>query len=378
MSEATLDKRLDSDFFSKNTRAARLITRSRENKSLSDLAEVADGDHSVFPDEKGGTIRYLQAKDFDGFVNPEAEVYVTQEYFDRNRRSEIGPNNILFSIMGTVGRVALTDSDFAPCMANRAVGIIRPRAGISHKLLFAFLGSNLTSSSILGYSSGGVQKRINLDLLRSLSIPKFSSKLTSTVERVVELAFIRNRSAIDLSSFCESELLGSLGLKDWKPPEPLTYKQKVSVVLAAGRCDAEFFSPRVADLLTVLRKSELTIKDVALSRQEQFTPTATGQFQYIEIGDLRRDGSTATSSIEMAEAPSRAAWYVRSRDVITSTVRPIRRLTAIIDPEQSGAVCSSGFVVLKPKSVAAEVLLTYLRLAPVCELMDLHTSTVTV
>jgi len=37
-------------------------------------------------------------------------------------------------------------------------------------------------------------------------------------------------------------------------------------------------------------------------------------------------------------------------------------------------VCSSGFVVLNPKAIAPEVLLTYLRLPIVCELMDLHTS----
>ena len=31
-------------------------------------------------------------------------------------------------------------------------------------------------------------------------------------------------------------------------------------------------------------------------------------------------------------------------------------------------------MVLQPKAVSAEVLLTYLRLPPVCEVMDLHTS----
>lgn len=53
---------------------------------------------------------------------------------------------------------------------------------------------------------------------------------------------------------------------------------------------------------------------------------------------------------------------------------PIRRLSALIAPEQDGHVCSSGFVVLQPVVVPAEVLLTYLRLPPVCELLDLHTS----
>ena len=60
--------------------------------------------------------------------------------------------------------------------------------------------------------------------------------------------------------------------------------------------------------------------------------------------------------------------------MLTSTVRPNRRLSAIVGPEQAGCVASSGFVVLQPRAVPAEVLLTYLRLPLFCELMDLHTS----
>jgi hypothetical protein len=99
-------------------------------------------------------------------------------------------------------------------------------------------------------------------------------------------------------------------------------------------------------------------------------------FDYIEIGRVRADGTAVSESVPQAEAPSRATWIVREGDVITSTVRPIRRLSALIAPEQDGHVCSSGFVVLQPASIPAEVLLTYLRLPPVCELLDLHTSAI--
>jgi hypothetical protein len=60
--------------------------------------------------------------------------------------------------------------------------------------------------------------------------------------------------------------------------------------------------------------------------------------------------------------------------VLTSTVRPIRRLTAAVDTAQDGAVCSSGFVVLNPTHISTPTLVTYLRLPLVCELLDLHTS----
>ena len=61
-------------------------------------------------------------------------------------------------------------------------------------------------------------------------------------------------------------------------------------------------------------------------------------------------------------------------DIITSTVRPIRRLSAQIDPDQNGYVCSSGFVILEPTGIRPELLLTFLRLPIICELMDLLAS----
>lgn len=94
----------------------------------------------------------------------------------------------------------------------------------------------------------------------------------------------------------------------------------------------------------------------------------------IEIGGLDADGTAQADEVLHREAPSRATQHVRAGDVITSTVRPIRRLSALIAPEQNRFVCSSGFVVLQPQAISPEVLLTYLRLPAVCELMDLHTS----
>ncbi len=85
-------------------------------------------------------------------------------------------------------------------------------------------------------------------------------------------------------------------------------------------------------------------------------------------------GTVESKSIPAEEAPSRAQWIVKPDDIITSPVRPIRRLSALIQPEQSGFVCSSGFAVLQPKDIEPEVLLTYLRLPLVCELLDLHTT----
>jgi hypothetical protein len=191
---------------------------------------------------------------------------------------------------------------------------------------------------------------------------------------MVKTAYERNASSITEVEKAGQILLHALGLEGWQPPEPLTYQRRASEAFAAGRLDSAYFSPRVAELLRLLGANEITIHDVAPPRHEQFIPGGAGEFDYLEISGVRSDGTATSERLLRSDAPSRATWHVRAGDVITSTVRPIRRLSAIITPEQDGFVCSSGFVVLHPTTVSPELLLTYLLLSPVCELMNLHTS----
>lgn len=106
----------------------------------------------------------------------------------------------------------------------------------------------------------------------------------------------------------------------------------------------------------------------------RFKPQGGVEFQYIEIGNLTGFGTAESGPVPGEDAPSRATWIVKPGDVITTTVRPIRRLSAIISEDQGGYVCSSGFAVLKPTSVEPELLLAYLRLPLICELLGLHTT----
>ena len=136
-----------------------------------------------------------------------------------------------------------------------------------------------------------------------------------------------------------------------------------------GRPNAAMGRPVGADSLSTPEPRALPWAGMA-----QAVGLSADTFRYIEISDIRSDGTATDGVVPMSEAPSRATWRVHAGDVLTSTVRPNRRLSAIATPEQAGCIASSGFVVLEPRTVPAEVLLTYLRLPLFCELMDLHTS----
>jgi restriction endonuclease S subunit len=218
------------------------------------------------------------------------------------------------------------------------------------------------------------QSNVNAEEVKAVRLPCLSIGFQEQIKNLFDVAHERLIVSKRQKVNAEIQLLRALGLEGWQPPEPLSFTRRASEAFAAGRLDAEYFSPRVKELISHLSKDGLKVGNVAQLRKEQFDSSGSGDFDYIEISDLRNDGTTSSRCLPRAEAPSRATWQVHKGDVITSLVRPIRRLSAIITPDQDSFICSSGFAVLRPISVSSELLLTYLRLPLLCELMDLHTS----
>lgn len=381
LSHTVAKERIDSEGFGK-TEAHFLAILSRQScKELVTLAEVSDGNHlSIAEDfsvESG--VRYLRGQDIssDMMLDDKNAVYIPDSEYAKLARSHIFTGDVLLTIVGAnTGQTALVDEAPSKLTANCKLGIIRarPKSGVLPECLHAFLAGRYGQFQVQQSKRGGGQTGLILPDLKALLIPRFNVEFEQAIVALSQQGHKAKRESRAIFESAEQTLLGALGLESWQPPEPLTYTRPSRDAFSAGRLDAEYFAPRVAELLNHLNKDGLNLGSVAPARHERFVVGKSGSFEYIEIGGVRADGTVVSESVPQLEAPSRATWLVKSGDVITSTVRPIRRLSAFIAPEQDGHVCSSGFVVLQPISIPAEVLLTYLRLPPVCELLDLHTS----
>jgi hypothetical protein len=298
-----------------------------------------------------------------------SEMFVAEQSLKLFRRGDL-----MFARVGDVGCSVLVQ-DRATISPNIIAASIKPGA-LNPFFAAVFFSTPFGILQMQGAMKVVAQPTISTELIRKLKVPKLSEAFQQLMER----AFVESETLLlrarESRAQAEQTLLRALGLEGWQPPEPLTYTRRASEALAAARFDAEYFAPRVAQLLAKLSADGLTIHDVAPARHEAFDASKhkADSFHYIEISGLRSDGTATSEPTLTDEAPSRASQKVHKGDIITSTVRPIRRLSAIIAPDQHEHVCSSGFVVLNPTAIAPEVLLTYLRLPIVCELMDLHTS----
>jgi len=371
------ERRIDAQYFRKKYLEEDASRRHHKCTSLGEVAFITDGPHGyhIVDDQSG--IAMLTAKCAkDWFADRAQAETIHIETHRSNLRSSLEANDLILSTRGTVGACALVEAEALPANIDQDVAriSIAKNGSVTPCYVVVYLNSRFGQDWIERNATGMVQQGLSLAKVRDLPIPVLSEKFQTIIDNLVQAASAaraRSRSAL-LES--ENILLHALGLDTWTPPDALTYVRSSRDAFAAGRLDAQFFAPRVEQLLACLARDGLRLSDVAPARHERFEPTGSGNFDYIEIGSLGADGTAAAERVAMAEAPSRATQHVRSGDVITSTVRPIRRLSALITPDQDGAVCSSGFVVLQPQGISGEVLLTYLRLPLVCELMDLHTS----
>lgn len=372
-------RRLDPEYFQKRYLADQALVQSRpaDFQSFARLGLKVDGS-AFYPsiEEYYGTgeLPFLRVADVDSVIDFENCLRIPSELCDRfPTLARVYDGDIVLTKGGSVARVGLVTQEAAASrdliFLNSNILQSRDRA-----FLYLYAQTEFFNRILVRSSSQTAQPHLTITLVRDLPVLQAGEELKSLCAQMIEQVYLARAAAISKAKLAEEILTLAIGLAGWNPPETIGYSAKSSEVSGAGRLDSQYFAPRVAELIKRLGSGGRRVAEVAPARLERFVPSGRGSFRYMEISNVHSDGTAATEEIPLSDAPSRATWYVRKGDVVTSTVRPNRRLSALVSPAQDGCVASSGFVVLQPKAVSAEVLLTYLRLPIVCELMDLHTS----
>lgn len=143
-----------------------------------------------------------------------------------------------------------------------------------------------------------------------------------------------------------------------------------SVILTASgtvdRLDAEYFDPdtiALEDRLRAAGASQLrslgAISDVRVRDPRE---SGAGEFQYLEISDVDPlDGFAIPKTVGNASASPRARVKLTEGDVVMSSVRPARNAVFLVAEDQSKALASTGFIVLRARRVPSEVLFASLK-----------------
>jgi len=96
---------------------------------------------------------------------------ITKEISDQYKRTLLRGNELLVSLVGQPGQVAVVPSALAGANIARQVGLVRLRSGIDANFISYFLQSPDGRKALGTYTGGSVQQVINLCDLRTVDVP---------------------------------------------------------------------------------------------------------------------------------------------------------------------------------------------------------------
>ena len=156
---------------------------------LSEICErIVDGSHNP-PKGVDSGFAMLSARNvndhqiiFDEFRWISAADFATEHV-----RTQIKPDDVLLTIVGTIGRTAVVPKSVAPFALQRSVAVLRP-SGVDSRYLAYLLESPVQQRWLTDNAKGTAQKGIYLKVLASAQVPLASAaEQTRIVDKLEEL-----------------------------------------------------------------------------------------------------------------------------------------------------------------------------------------------
>jgi len=152
---------------------------------LNDLCTlISDGEHSAIPRQKELGVRYLYGRNVkDGIVNFDPNTdssYITESNYQKFTRIHLKENDILLTIVGTVGKTALYKQEYiGKAGIPRHIAKIRLRedSEISPEYIVAFFLSKLGKWQLNNITTGNIQSLLSIGNIEKLDIPIIKQEL---------------------------------------------------------------------------------------------------------------------------------------------------------------------------------------------------------
>jgi len=262
-SKIVTENRYDSEYFQNKFIVAENYLLNKHHFRLGEKFKVTDGEHGSVEIQETG-VKYLTAENIKkGYVDVTNIRYVSNDVNKRNARASVNVGDILISIKGTLGEVAVAEKWLLPANMNRDVAIFKPlNIGVPNSEYIAlFLMSYYGSLQSLRCGSGGVQQMLTLERLRKFLIPVFSNSLFDDVSAFYKESQDLKIKAHKAYTQAETLLLQEIGLQNFEPSkEPVNIKSFKESFYREGRIDSEYYLIKYEQLREKLKSYKFGYK----------------------------------------------------------------------------------------------------------------------
>lgn len=356
---------LSSSFYLKEHLLKESFVKSKDYLTLGKNSYITDGEHGSPSWDELSEIKYITAENImPNYILDTDFKTISKEQDLRNTRSRLKEDDVLVYTVGAyAGYVCKAEKHLFPANIPRSVAIIRvDKKKILPEYLSVFLNSKFGVFQTNRYRAGNSQPMLALEKIHQFVIANLSYNFQNYISIIYNRAYNTRIYSKSLYTQAEEFLLDELGLKDWQPSqEQNNIKLFSESFLTTGRLDAEYYQPKYDDYLNLAnnyREGAKSLEWACQLRDINYIPKDNLEYKYIELANIGKSGQITDASINNgSELPSRARRLIEKGDVLISSIEGSLSSCALVTEEYDGALCSTGFYIIKSSEINSETLL---------------------
>lgn len=370
--------RYDSEYFKKEYLEIFSTLYRNDCKKMSTLSSlVTQGPNPNF--DENGEIPCLTGRNINkGTVNYNDPDFVNNSEYESLKRFQLKKGDTLITLKGkgSIGKIGYV-RDERKAIFSRNIGVIRPK-GIDSGFLNAFILSNYGKKILERGETGGTgQSTLTTEYLKNIDIPRFSiEKEIGNLIKISEQVLQNSQSAYRQA---EIILLEAIGLKKFQPStDPINVKGFKESFLSTSRLDAEYYQKKYEDYLKLIQSYSNgfgLLSTICNLKDNNYNPEDNKEYKYIELADVGKTGDiTGFINAKGIELPTRARRFVKTDDVVISSIEGSLESCALVTEEYNNTLCSTGFYVINSKQINAETLLVLFKSEPMQNILKQNCS----
>lgn len=266
-------------------------------------------------------------------------------------RTRLQAGDVLLTIVGSVGQVAIVPEQLAGWNIARAVALIR-LAKSEYSRWIAYVLRSPSIQHQLGVAANTtVQTTINLKDLRDLRVPLPPNDVRDGICQ--SLGALDDRIDNLRQANATLEAITQALFKSWFVDfDPVRAKAEGREPEGMDAATAALFPRNLEDTEAGQVPAGWAIGTLAdlshLNASKWTARTHPETVRYIDLGAVRSNRIDPVMQLRFSDAPSRARQQLREGDTIVGTVRPGNRAFAYIHQPAEDLTGSTGFAVLSP------------------------------
>ena len=237
-----------------------------------------------------------------------------------NNRSKLEKGDILFSGIGTIGKVAYVDFPTSNWDCSESVFVVKPQEkAIPGKFLSYILSSNIAKNQYEKGAAGAIMKGVRKATLENILIP--------------------------IPSLSEQQRI--VGILDTFTASIDNLKEQI----AQRRKQYEYYRDQLLDLegkpgVEMKTLGEVCKKTNNIKWKQE---SSNKEYKYIDLSSvcIENNQIEGTVIINKENAPSRAQQVVNLNDVLLGTTRPTLKRYCQINEQYDNQICSTGYCVFR-------------------------------